>query len=344
MKNGFYIVNIVVVSMCLLLPKTGFSQFNDIPIPKDSVIIKGWATGCTVYRGYINIEDTTETYTQGDSTSNRTFFGLPENTTGYPQNGMDVVSLGDGGCAVLSFDKPLKNGEGPDFAVFENGFVSSEPPYQYFLELAFVEVSTDGIRYVRFPAVSLTQDTMQIPTYGQLSPENLHNLAGKFPVDLGTPFDLEEIKDSSGINIDSINFVKIVDVVGDINPLYASYDIQGNKINDPWPSPFWTGGFDLNAVAVINVLDNTDVVARKRNITVNVMPNPADLFLRIKTTGDYKISGFTLTDISGKTVLEKKNANGNVAEINTSCLHEGIYFLKVFTGNALFYKKFIIKH
>ncbi len=326
------------------LPENGFSQFTDIAIPKDTSIIKGWATGCTVRRGYINIEDTSLTYTQGDTTSNRAFFGSPGNATGYPENNMDVVSLGDGGVAILTFDKPLKNGDGPDFAVFENGFQSSEPPYQYFLELAFVEVSTDGNRYVRFPAVSLTQDTAQIETFGQLDPEKLHNLAGKFPVDFGTPFDLQELADSSGIDIDSINYVKIVDVVGDINPLYASFDSQGNKINDPWPSPYWTGGFDLNAVAVINVLESPGGVNKNNSDGfVKIFPNPAGLYLNIKTSGNNIISGYVLTDISGKTII-KKDVNRNFVSVNTKHLHQGIYFLKIFTGNGVVFRKAVIKH
>ena len=37
-----------------------------------------------------------------------------------------------------------------------------------------------------------------------------------------------------------------------MNNLYASYDSQGNIINDPFPTPFETGGFDLDAIGVIH--------------------------------------------------------------------------------------------
>jgi len=40
----------------------------------------------------------------------------------------------------------------------------------------------------------------------------------------GTPFDLEEMIGIIGLNVDSITHVKVIDVVGSINPLYASYD------------------------------------------------------------------------------------------------------------------------
>ena len=43
----------------------------------------------------------------------------------------------------------------------------------------------------------------------------------------------------------------MVDVVGSIDPMYGTRDSLGNLINDPWPTPFATGGFDLDAVAVL---------------------------------------------------------------------------------------------
>jgi hypothetical protein len=45
-----------------------------------------------------------------------------------------------------------------------------------------------------------------------------------------------------------------VDVVGSITPAYATYDSQGNMVNDPWPTPYSSSGFDLDAVGVINQL------------------------------------------------------------------------------------------
>jgi hypothetical protein len=46
--------------------------------------------------------------------------------------------------------------------------------------------------------------------------------------------------------------VRIRDVVGSIKPEYATLDSKGNPINDPWPTTFPTGGFDLDAVGVIH--------------------------------------------------------------------------------------------
>jgi len=156
-----------------------------------------------------------------------------------------VVSLGDGGSITLTFDQPIANGAGWDFAVFENGFSDT------FLELAFVEVSSNGVDFFRFNSVSLTQTTTQIGGFGSVDTTNIHNLAGKYRTGWGTGFDLDELSlVGSLLNINAITQVRIIDVVGSINPAYARYDSLGNIINDPFATPFNTGGFDLDAIGV----------------------------------------------------------------------------------------------
>lgn len=203
-------------------------------IHKDDASFKNWAKSCKVIRGFINISDTTKTFTQNPITSNRAFFGNETMAHGKPGGPLDCISLGDGGSAILTFDFPAKNGPGPDFAIFENGIKEQEAPFQYFLELGYVEVSTNGKRYVRFPAVSNTSAKEQITSFGQLDPTKIHNFAGKYVANYGTPFDLEDLKDSTGINLDSINYIRIIDVVGNIDPKFARYDSKGQVINDPF--------------------------------------------------------------------------------------------------------------
>ncbi len=321
-------------------------QAGTTAIYKDSTAFTGWAVSCKVTRGFINIEDTTETYTQGDSTSNRAFFGTAENAVGKPGSATDVVSLGDGGAAVLTFAHPITNGTGPDFAVFENGFRAQVAPFEYYLELAFVEVSTDGKRFVRFPSVSLTQDTLQIDGFGQLNPEKIHNLAGKYVINYGTPFDLEDIADSTGIDIDSINYVRIVDVVGDIDSAYARYDSRGNIINDPWPTPYWTGGFDLNAVGVIHEKSQPTGITLWQNNKYGFMiyPNPADEQVVIENKNiSSEAFRFAVYSLGGKIVTREIGAK-KVFYLNTSGWPNGIYVLKIQSGNKIVVKKLIVSH
>ena len=229
-------------------PAVGQPDSNAIPMPTDpndvSVFV-GWATGITVERGLKKIDDPSQGYVS---------HGSPNDALGFPQaqyQAIDgVVSLGDGGVAVLMFDNPIANGPGYDFAVFENALNDT------FLELGFVEVSSDGVHYERFPVISLTQTESQVPPFGYASvvdTTNIHNFAGKYRGGYGTPFDLEEL---SGLNdyvdVAEIRYVRVVDAVGTLLNGYERYDSQGNIINDPWPTDFSTGGFDLDAVGVIH--------------------------------------------------------------------------------------------
>jgi hypothetical protein len=193
----------------------------------------------------------------------------PENIThgstdlvlGQPGGTFDVWSMGDGGWMVVGFDQIITNRSGPDFVVWENGFISRQPGTVSLLwaELMFVEVSSDGVHFARFPSVNLVPSSPPLGGFGCIDPTYLHNVAGKHPNgndgrDEGTPFDLDDLADDplvrDGIvDLEQIVFLKLVDVVGD----GSTYDSQGNPMWDPYPTPFGTGGADLDAVAVLNM-------------------------------------------------------------------------------------------
>ncbi|MFZ9755696.1 MAG: T9SS C-terminal target domain-containing protein [Bacteroidia bacterium] len=210
-------------------------QPGSTAIHADSSCLVDWALFCRVERGFkqINLPD-----------SGRASVGEPENACGKPGNGL--VSLGDAGRAILEFSPPIANGPGFDFAVFENAFNDS------FLELAHVEVSSNGIDWVRFPSQSLTQTQTQTPAFGYTQPQRIHNLAGKYRSPYGTPFDLDELKDSNRIDLQWIVYVRIMDAVGSVDSSWGSRDASGRLINDPWPSPFPSSGFDLEAVGILH--------------------------------------------------------------------------------------------
>lgn len=204
--------------------------------------IAGWATGfADLVRGLAQID--TPAYGHAS-------FGVGEYSLGAVRRETqddvyDVVSLGDGGRITLTFSEPLGDGPGWDFAVFENGFAGS------FLELAFVEVSSDGVNFFRFDAYSETPTATQIGSFGVIDPTNVRNLAGKYVGGYGTPFDLAELAGRSPLlDVHAITHVRVIDVIGTIDPAYASTDALGRIVNEPWPTPFATGGFDLDGVAV----------------------------------------------------------------------------------------------
>ena len=182
-------------------------------------------------------------------------------------NTADCVSLGDlygdqiaagvaPGSITLGFDLPIANGPGGDLAVFENSFYSAGT----WAELAYVEVSTDGATFARFPSGSLTSDP--VGPYGPVDATDIHNLAGKhvnaYGASWGTPFDLDDLADHDDVmaglvDLMAIRYVRIVDVPGSGD--FA--DSDGRPIYDSWTT-WGSGGFDLDAVGVLNSLVRGD--------------------------------------------------------------------------------------
>ena len=178
---------------------------------------------------------------------------VPSNALGGAQGSLDglgatngIVTLGDNGWLTLGFEVPIWDGPGHDFAVFENAFGPN------FLELAYVEVSSDGTNWVQFPSHSI--ETNAIDEYPMDYPSDATaygGLAGKTVQGTGVGFDLACVRKeavAAGVDVDAIQFVRIRDVCGDGSCL----DSYGNPIYDPYPT-HGSPGFDLDAIGALNV-------------------------------------------------------------------------------------------
>lgn len=295
-------------------PLTGHQGIID-----SSHLFQEWADGGTIYRGWLNI---------ADKSLGQPTVGNNNSVLGYPD--ADVYSLGDSGVAVLTFPHSIKNGAGPDFAVFENGFSDPLHPEMSYMELAFVEVSSDGANFVRFPASCNIQDTLQIDNFSYSNASLVNNLAGKYKVGYGTPFDLEELKNSEGLDINNITHIRIVDVVGALDSVYASFDQSGRLINDAYPTAYISGGFDLNAVGVIN--SNKPVTAIHDwavEAGISAYPNPVTGLLNLKSDSDLQMV-CALHDITGKRLMQftwKRQA-----AIHLDNFPQGLYLLHLNNG------------
>jgi hypothetical protein len=219
--------------------------------------ITSWATG---YLDYSPAEalDASKDGVYSTTGGVATMFRTPYNALGEADG--SIVTLGDlyqeqiddgisCGSITLTFDTAITNGSGYDFAVFENGFTSGGA---LFAELAYVLVSTDGDYWSIFPSVSLTEGLAG--AYGTIDPTDVYNLAGKHAKYTGTGFDLDDLIDDALVlaglvDINEINYVKIVDIPGSGD----YYDSEGNSIYDAWVT-WGSGGFDLDAVGVINAV------------------------------------------------------------------------------------------
>lgn len=196
-------------------------------VSKDSTDIVQWATG---YQNYLPGSNVTAD------------FKTPEKALGKAVgSSFDIVSLGDKGTITLSFSGVIRNGAGWDFTVFENGFSDN------FLELAFVEVSSNGKDFFRFPSFSFTASPVN--GFGTVDPTNVDGLAGKYRQGFGTPFDLDIFKNVSGLDVNSISFIRLVDVKGDGSEPSSLTAYGYPPIYDPYPTS-GSGGFDLDAIGV----------------------------------------------------------------------------------------------
>lgn len=306
---------IKVVLLFILIGSFSFGQ-SYAPIPgeigstaiyKDSSVFIGWATGVSIIRGPLNIQNIPLGYAS---------YGVESEGEGVP-DGISVVSLGDGGEAIVTFDLPITNGTGPDFAIFENGFTDN------YMEFAFVEVSSDGLNFFRFPSVSEIPIDIQLSNFSFSDCRYVHNLAGKYKQNYGTPFDLQDLIGISGLDLNQITHIKLIDVVGCINPLYATTDSQGNIINDPYPTEFESGGFDLDAIGVIHEIAGINEL----KVELSFYPNPTNGILYMKTDN---IINYSILDFKGD-LLDKGSGHGLI-KIDISLYPAAIYFIQILDG------------
>ena len=308
-------ISILLLAMVPVALWAQFAPAQDKPgttaMHADSSAFVAWATGCTVERGPMRIDK---------PENGLASYGADSLALGMPGGTYDVVSLGDGGTAILTFGSPIYNGEGPDFAVFENGFANAVNPDTWALELGFVEVSSDGVNFFRFPAVTYVQTETQLGNAGSIDPAQLHNFASKYGAFYGTPFDLDEVEDNALLDKNKVTHVRIVDVVGNIDPEYATKDSEGHIINDPWPTAFASSGFDLDAIGVIYDLAHYSVEDSEAD-AVALYPNPVNDRLMVKAENLQSVEIYNLV---GQQVLI---STSDVVDMGV--LNQGIYFVRI---------------
>ncbi len=165
---------------------------------------------------------------------------MPEVVLGPPfgagpvTQSLDVVSLGNDGRITVAFtDSVICNGEGPDFTVFENVFYIGSADGPPFTEVGIVAVSQDGVDYFEFPYDAVTLEGLAGRTPVFSHPDN--GIDATDPtVSGGDAFDLADV------GLEWASHVRITD------PGAAIAD-AGNML-----PPGIFGGFDLDAVAIVN--------------------------------------------------------------------------------------------
>lgn len=220
----------------------------------------GWATA---WSGYVRADGQTN-------------FDDPDLALGAVTGDIyDAVSLGDLSATQIgtmppgeltlqvgSPAMPLRNLPGADFVVFENALIAQHPAGGagvggVFAELAYVEVSSDGVNFARFPSVSLTPAA--VGSYGTVVAGDLFNLAGKHAngngESWGTPFDLSGLAAhplvlNGTVNLEQVRFVRLVDIPG--SGAFMDAALPPHPIYDSWQT-IGSGGMDVEALGAISL-------------------------------------------------------------------------------------------
>jgi hypothetical protein len=184
---------------------------------------------------------------------------VPANALGAPQGALHVHSLGIGGSLTLAFAGGIGDAPGADFLVAENAFLHASAWWQVFAEVMFVEVSSDGVHFCRFPSRYFGPSTPP-GALGTIATGSYAGLAGQTPVWLGPGVDPQDVASAGGdafdladlaneppvqlglVDLSAITQVRLVDV-----PSGLALDSTGVPILDPGG-----GSADVDAVTVIH--------------------------------------------------------------------------------------------
>ena len=200
------------------------------------------AMGCDASAPGTTTISCVESFTPGDGSG----FGddhFPEIIYGPPYGAgthggsTDVLSLGTDGEIVVGFGgNGVVDGEGADFIVFENAFLTGKNPFK---ELAQISVSDDGTTWTAFPCKHDALPYDGCAGWHAVC-SNPHNDVSPYdPLAAGG-----DVFDLATIGVKSARFIKIVD-----------------QHNTGWSGG--TTGFDLDAVAVIHAQALPQSNARK---------------------------------------------------------------------------------
>lgn len=231
--------------LALLLPAAALAQFGDIgqvnhEYDRGDPALSFWAQDVVEFaRGYQDYQQPELGFAD---------FGAEGDILGPDGT---PFSLGDHGHITVTFDRTIVNGPGDDFVVFENGFAYNG----VYMELGFVEVSSNGSDFSRLPALC-RRDTQPGP-WDSSDPALFYNLAGNFVG--GTGFDLDDLiacgdpgVASGLVDLAAIRYVRVVDVIGDIAGPGTTFDHLGRPVADPYPTVGGGSGMDITGVAGIH--------------------------------------------------------------------------------------------
>jgi hypothetical protein len=111
--------------------------------------------------------------------------------------------------------------------------------------------------------------------------------------------------------------------------LYATRDNAGRIINDPFPTPYPSSGFDIDAVGIIHALGYTSIEDVTSN-AIKVFPTLLQEEKKIQLTGIQTVNDIRILDMQGRLVPYTREGETIILE---DSIEDGIYFLQIEKNN-----------
>ena len=143
------------------------------------------------------------------------------------------------------------------------------------------------------------------------------------------------VNPSSSNDISKITHVKLIDVIGTIDPVRGSQDSQGHIINDLFPTEFPSGGFDLDGLAVIH---EVPLSVDELELDVSIYPNPTSDFITVNVQNE---SSIRIVDISGKELINETIIDSKM--IDVSIFDSSVLFVELSSDKGRKVERIILR-
>ena len=121
-------------------------------------------------------------------------------------------------------------------------------------------------------------------------------------------------------------------MIGILDDSIGSKDASGDLVNDPFPTPFESCGFDLDGVGVLHQVPLADK-AFKTETSLRIYPVPCISGLYVEDP-DERFQNWVLLDLNGRTIQQGK-FRGQRQKIDLGGIPQGSYFLRCSSGKTI---------
>ncbi len=99
-----------------------------------------------------------------------------------------------------------------------------------------------------------------------------------------------------------------------------------------------------SAIAVVLVQKPAGIGQNELNAAIRVYPNPTSGYVNLRIDNpDLKVNAISISDISGRIVISRKDVSGYPLRIDTENLANGVYFIRIDTSEGMINRKIVVK-